>query len=343
MDAVRWLWMTVVLAGCSAVFGLEPAGNGDPDGDGISTTVDNCPDRYNPDQSDIDHDHTGDACDDCAESDSPDLDQDGIPDACDGCVSDGIDADQNGVSDNCEACVGVGPDSDADGVDDNCDHCAAGPEHDEDRDGLMDACDNCPQFANADQVDTDSDGVGDLCDPDASPSVVEFDPFTAEDPTWFVHGTGWVHVDDAYEMQTMAPDSQRIRGTPSGSFGISTTVRIVPQPLVAGLVGVFVRDPLQGGSPTTMGCLIGPAGTVIAQTPAGGSTASTAIAHTDQPFELVLTYDASTKLVCEARNASGSSVASAAGIGPSDQWHAGFGTVQARARFENFAIVMSKL
>ncbi len=37
--------------------------------------------------------------------------------------------------------------------------------HDEDSDGIDDACDNCPEIANADQLDCDHDGVGDACDP----------------------------------------------------------------------------------------------------------------------------------------------------------------------------------
>ena len=38
--------------------------------------------------------------------------------------------------------------------------------HDEDADGVFDACDNCPHVAQTSFDDTDGDGVGDLCDPD---------------------------------------------------------------------------------------------------------------------------------------------------------------------------------
>jgi len=43
----------------------------DNDGDGIANDQDNCPDDYNPDQSDIDGDGIGDVCDPCPNSPQP--------------------------------------------------------------------------------------------------------------------------------------------------------------------------------------------------------------------------------------------------------------------------------
>ena len=42
-----------------------PCNNPDIDEDGTNNDIDNCPNDYNPDQSDLDGDGSGDACDDC--------------------------------------------------------------------------------------------------------------------------------------------------------------------------------------------------------------------------------------------------------------------------------------
>jgi len=65
--------------------------------------------------------------------------------------------------------------------------CTAPAGHDEDGDGIDDACDNCPHLPNADQADGDGDGVGDVCDPQptiARESIAFFDPFTSQRPEW---------------------------------------------------------------------------------------------------------------------------------------------------------------
>jgi hypothetical protein len=53
--------------------------------------------------------------------------------------------------------------------------------HDEDNDGVDDACDVCPHIPGP-QADLDGDGVGDACDPEPAigrQSIVLFDPFTS--------------------------------------------------------------------------------------------------------------------------------------------------------------------
>jgi hypothetical protein len=63
--------------------------------------------------------------------------------------------------------------------------------HDEDGDGIDDACDGCPHIADPDQIDSDGDGVDDVCDPNPSSPrerIVFFDPFTSARPEWTVGG-----------------------------------------------------------------------------------------------------------------------------------------------------------
>jgi hypothetical protein len=85
----------------------------DSDADGIADPADNCPNIYNPDQTDADGDGAGDLCDICpGHDDRVDVDADAVPDGCDNCPMiwnpDQADADQDGQGDACEdCCVGT--------------------------------------------------------------------------------------------------------------------------------------------------------------------------------------------------------------------------------------------
>ncbi len=75
--------------------------NVDPDGDGLTNNVDNCPLNLNALQEDSDGDGVGDACDNCLDDVNPygvDTDNDGFPDQ--------PDMDGDGLGDACDVCNG---------------------------------------------------------------------------------------------------------------------------------------------------------------------------------------------------------------------------------------------
>ena len=104
----------------------------DSDGDGIPDSMDNCPNKFNPDQKDSDGDGVGDVCDNCVNTYNPNQ-----------------------------------ADTDGDGRGDVCDNCINNPNYnqiDTDGDGRGDACDNCRTIYNPGQEDADGDGIGDVCE-----------------------------------------------------------------------------------------------------------------------------------------------------------------------------------
>jgi len=80
---------------------VDDQGDANLDHDGVPDVKDNCPDKYNPSQSDSDEDGIGDVCDDCpfvANPDQVDSDGDGFGDAC---ISD---SDGDGIPDKDDNC-----------------------------------------------------------------------------------------------------------------------------------------------------------------------------------------------------------------------------------------------
>ena len=186
----------------------------DPDGDGVPSTDDGCPNDFDPDQLDLDADLIGDACDaqvcgngvvegDVAgidfqapgfyQSEECDDGNDVDGDGCSACLLD--DSDEDGTDDVVDNCPGEANasqvDGDGDGVGDACDVCPADADPaqqdldldglgdvcdaDDDGDGVADSDDNCVRAPNSDQLDGDLDGLGDRCDLFPNDSDVDSD------------------------------------------------------------------------------------------------------------------------------------------------------------------------
>ena len=120
----------------------------DSDFDGISDTVDNCPNHANSSQYDSDNDGKGNECD--ATPWGNDRDNDDISDYDDNCPDifnpDQANIDNDFYGDACDLTDDRAKDSDNDGIDDNYD--------------------NCPLISNGLQEDLDYDGIGNSCDAD---------------------------------------------------------------------------------------------------------------------------------------------------------------------------------
>jgi hypothetical protein len=80
--------------------------------------------------------------------------------------------------------------------------------HDEDQDGLDDACDLCPAVRSADNDDSDGDGVGDACDPNPDnpcEARVKFEGFATMPQDLLTSSANWtVAGDDLIQSSPLA-------------------------------------------------------------------------------------------------------------------------------------------
>ena len=117
------------------------------DDDGVPDACDNCPEDWNPNQTDSDGDGVGNGCDPCPWDNPDDPDGDGICTTDDNCPgdpnSDQEDEDGDDVGDQCDGCP-FDPEKSEPGV------CGCGnPDTDSDADGIFDCSDVCPGVDDA--------------------------------------------------------------------------------------------------------------------------------------------------------------------------------------------------
>lgn len=120
--------------------------------------------------------------------------------------------------------------------------------HDEDGDGVDDACDVCPHLADPGQADGDGDRVGDACDPNpTTPTehIAYFDPFTAPRPDWAFLATA-----PTYDGETMSADAR------TGGFFAALDV-----PPTRDVYSIGIHVGAGGGGERQLSILVGTTGT----------------------------------------------------------------------------------
>ena len=155
--------------------------------------------------------------------------------------------------------------------------------HDEDGDGVDDACDVCPHRPDPDQADRDGDGVGDACDPApdvARQRLVVFDPFTTLAAPWG-REAGGADIESNGDALVLAPAAGEGRAVtrPLGDGRFHFEIGLITAPVAPPMLQLAAVIVGRSNQPGIYYCELIEAG--------DGATAAVKLTHTSDGVEFV--------------------------------------------------------